>query len=36
MGIDSFPGKAAAGFAVDPKALFKAFCKPRSRSELSG
>merc|ERR1711881_725398 len=29
MGIDSFPGKAAAGFAVDPKALFKAFCKPR-------
>merc|ERR1719295_892245 len=29
MSIDSFPGKAAAGFAVDPKALFKAFCKPR-------
>merc|ERR1712045_775409 len=29
MSMDSFPGKAAAGFAVDPKALFKAFCKPR-------
>merc|ERR1711881_232851 len=28
MSMDSFPGKAAAGFAVDPKALFKAFCKP--------
>ena len=24
-----FPGKAAAAFGVDPKALFKAFCKPR-------
>merc|ERR1712158_137186 len=27
--IESFPGKAAAAFGVDPKALFKAFCKPR-------
>merc|ERR1719410_3032351 len=29
MSLDSFPGKAAAGFGVDAKALFKAFCKPR-------
>ena len=29
MSMDSFPGKAAAAFGVDPKALFKAFCKPR-------
>merc|ERR1719163_345060 len=29
VGPETFPGKAAAGFAVDPKALFKAFCKPR-------
>merc|ERR1719429_201603 len=29
MSLDSFPGKAAAGFGVDPKTLFKAFCKPR-------
>ena len=28
-GLDTFPGKAAAAFGVDPKALFKAFCKPR-------
>merc|ERR1711997_1115086 len=27
--IDTFPGKAAAAFGVDPKTLFKAFCKPR-------
>merc|ERR1712062_958308 len=27
--MDSFPGKAAAAFGVDPKTLFKAFCKPR-------
>ena len=27
--IESFPGKAAAAFGVDPKTLFKAFCKPR-------
>merc|ERR1712038_1136519 len=27
--MESFPGKAAAAFGVDPKTLFKAFCKPR-------
>merc|ERR1719398_115651 len=27
--IESFPGKAAAAFACDAKAMFKAFCKPR-------
>merc|ERR1712037_573422 len=27
--LDSFPGKAAAAFACDAKAMFKAFCKPR-------
>merc|ERR1711936_612176 len=27
--IESFPGKAAAAFGVDAKAMFKAFCKPR-------
>merc|ERR1711935_1023698 len=27
--ITSFPGKAAAGFGGDAKAMFKAFCKPR-------
>jgi len=29
IGPDTFPGKAAASFGVDPIALFKAFCKPR-------
>ena len=29
MNSFQFPGKAAAAFGVDPKALFKAFCKPR-------
>merc|ERR1712226_1128755 len=29
VSLESFPGKAAAAFGVDPKALFKAFCKPR-------
>merc|ERR1712158_169714 len=29
VSLDSFPGKAAAGFGVDAKNLFKAFCKPR-------
>jgi len=27
--IETFPGKAAAAFGVQPVALFKAFCKPR-------
>merc|ERR1712226_681959 len=27
--LESFPGKAAAAFGVDAKAMFKAFCKPR-------
>merc|ERR1719325_392721 len=29
MGMESFPGKAAAAFGVEPMPLFKAFCKPR-------
>merc|ERR1711992_33863 len=27
--MESFPGKAAAAFGVDPQELFKAFCKPK-------
>jgi len=29
LGIETFPGKAAASFGVQAAALFKAFCKPR-------
>merc|ERR1712243_84103 len=29
VGIETFAGKAAAAFGVQPAALFKAFCKPR-------
>merc|ERR1719233_1672006 len=29
IGIETFPGKAAAGFGCPAAALFKAFCKPR-------
>merc|ERR1719275_564869 len=29
VGPETFPGKAANGFGVDAKTMFKAFCKPR-------